>query len=127
MYSNHLFFLLFTTILQSTVYSYDLYDGYEFGARMSYREVKKHGLLFFVRQETVVFEYPQGTNITGIAISDISENKLGIPRILEGGVGHSFVKIHLESERSTGLKFIIEIYASSFKVDLDVEDNHIRV
>lgn len=95
--------------------SYDLYDGHDFGTRMSYTEVKKHGLLFFRRQETLIFNYPPDTNITGIACMDISPDKKGIATILEGGVGKNFVKLHFESETSVGLRFIIEIYTAAYK------------
>ena len=89
---------------------YDLYEGHQFGARMTYRQVKKHGLLFFKRKETVNLEYPAGTIIKGIAIIDLDPEKRGTVNIIAGGLNYNFVYINLESERSYGLTYTIEIY-----------------
>lgn len=82
---------------------------------MSYREVKKHGLLFWKRSEVVTFDYPEGTFITGIACTDLDPNKKGLATIVSGGINLNYVQINLESERSVGLRYIIEIYAPSFE------------
>lgn len=105
----------FVLILNSYVETVDLIEGYDFGARMSYTEVKKHGLLFFKRQDSVAFCYPEGTKITGIACTDLSPNKKGIARITRGGVNSSHVQIDFKSELSAGLKFTVEIYSTSHK------------
>lgn len=98
--------------------THDLLEGYDFGVRMSYTEVKKHGLLFFKRHDSVAFSYPKGTKITGIACVDLSPKKKGIPKIVQGGINSSFVQIDFESEVSAGLKFTVEIYTISLKKDL---------
>lgn len=89
---------------------YDLYEGQQFGARMTYRQVKKQGLLFFKRKAVVDLEYPRGTKIAGIAIVDLDPEKQGTVTILAGGLNYNFVYIVLESERSAGLRYTIEIY-----------------
>lgn len=93
----------------------DLFVGYDYGSRMSYQEVKKHGFLFFKRAETLFFKYPDG-KITGIACVDLTPDKTGNATITKGGLDHDFVEIYLESERSTGLRYIVEIYTSTFKL-----------
>lgn len=98
----------------ASVLCYDLYLGSDFGARMSYREVKKQGLLFFKRSESLTFEYPEGTNITGIACVDLSPNKMGSVTVEEGGIGFNSVSLYLESERSASLRYTVEIYIPSF-------------
>lgn len=89
---------------------HDLYEGDHFGARMTYREVKKHGLLFFKRKQTVNLDYPLGTLISGIAIVDLDPEKRGTATIIAGGLNCNYVYIILESERSAGLRYTIEIY-----------------
>ena len=106
-------FLCFCAFFITSVFvisCYDLYEGQHFGARMTYRQVKKHGLLFFKRKEIVDLEYPVGTNITGIAIIDLDPEKSGTVSILAGGLYYNFVYIILESARSVGLRYTIEIY-----------------
>lgn len=97
-----LFFVMIT--------SHDLYEGHRFGARMTYKEVKKHGLFFFKRKVTVDLDYPEGTNITGIACVDLDPEKRGTVIITEGGLYSSFIHLILESERGYGLRYIIEVY-----------------
>lgn len=111
----HIFFFLI--FLSCGVLSYNLYEGNDFGARMSYKEVKKQGIVFFLREETLYYAYPFNTQITGIACVDITPNHLSTATIEEGGIGHAFVKIHLQSARGYGLKYIVEIYTRSFKMD----------
>ncbi|VVC86899.1 unnamed protein product [Leptidea sinapis] len=63
------------------------------------------------REEEVHFDYPTGDQkIKGIAIKDL-ENGLAEPSITRGGIGFSFADIKLKSERGSGFKFVIEIYA----------------
>lgn len=63
------------------------------------------------REEEVFFEYPAGDQkIKGIAIKDLHESKAQAS-ITRGGLGFGFVNIKLKSERGSGLKFIIEIFA----------------
>lgn len=107
----YIFFLL--TLLSYGVFSYNLYEGDDFGARMSYKEVKKQGIAFFKREETLYFAYPWDTQITGIACVDITPDHLSTATIEEGGIGHVYVKIQLQSARGYGLKYIVEIYSKS--------------
>lgn len=116
MFCLKLFCVIF--FLNNLVNTTDLYEGYDFGVRMSYTEVKKHGLLFFKRHDSVNFVYPEGTKITGIACTDLTPNKKGVPTIVEGGINSSHVKIDFDSERSAGLKFTVEIYTISHKKPL---------
>ncbi|CAF4770014.1 unnamed protein product [Pieris macdunnoughi] len=75
------------------------------------RTVEAHAIPLFKREEEVQFEYPiADQKIKGIAIKDL-ENGLAEPSITRGGIGFSFVNIKLKSERGSGYKFLIEIYA----------------
>lgn len=113
----HIIFCI--TFLSCGVLSYDLYEGDDFGARMTYKEVKKQGIVFFTREETLYFVYPWDTQITGISCVDITPNHLSTTNIEEGGIGHAYVKLHLQSARGYGLKYIVEIYTKSLKMDYE--------
>nr|XP_053606511.1 uncharacterized protein LOC128672980 [Plodia interpunctella] len=65
----------------------------------------------FKRKQEVYFNYPiKDRKIKGIAIRDL-ENGLAEPSITRGGLGFDYVNIKLKSERGSGYKFQIEIYA----------------
>lgn len=97
--------------------SYDLFEGNDFGARMSYKEVKKHGLLLVRRTKTVSYIYPMGTKITGIACTDLTPNKTSDIKIVKGGLNENFIELEMTSARGSGLKYIIEIYTTTIKTD----------
>lgn len=101
-------------LIINQIVAYDLYEGTDFGSRMSYAEVKKQGLLFFKRYKMLSFTYPEGTKITGIACVDLTPIKHAVAKITKGGVNADYVEISLQSERSYGLRYIIEIYTKSY-------------
>lgn len=75
------------------------------------KQVEASGIPFIKREEEVYFEYAVGDQkIKGIAIKDL-ENGLAEASINRGGLGLSFVNIKLKSERGSGYKYLIEIYA----------------
>lgn len=75
------------------------------------KNVEASAIPLFKREEEVYFEYPLGDQkIKGVAIKDL-ENSNAEPSINRGGLGLNFVNIKLKSERGSGYKFLIEIYA----------------
>ncbi|KAJ2944991.1 hypothetical protein O0L34_g1887 [Tuta absoluta] len=72
---------------------------------------EKNAVPLLKREEEIQFEYPLGDQrIKGIAIKDL-DNGLAEPSIVRGGLGFNFVTIKLKSERGSGYRFLIEIYA----------------
>ncbi|XP_059058070.1 uncharacterized protein LOC131851573 [Achroia grisella] len=75
------------------------------------KTVEATGIPLFKRVEELYYEYPSPTQkIKGIAIKDL-DNGLAEPAINRGGLGFGFVNIKLKSERGSGYRFLIEIYA----------------
>lgn len=75
------------------------------------KTVETSAIPLIKREQEVFFEYPtQGMVIKGIAIKDL-DNGLAEASINRGGIGFNFVNIKLKSERSSGYKYLIEIYA----------------
>ncbi|KAJ0171914.1 hypothetical protein K1T71_012677 [Dendrolimus kikuchii] len=75
------------------------------------KTVEATGIPLLKRDEEVYFEYADGDQkIKGIAIKDL-ENGEAQPAIRRGGLGFNSVTINLKSERGSGYKFLIEIYA----------------
>ncbi|KAM3958563.1 uncharacterized protein ACR2FA_007402 [Aphomia sociella] len=75
------------------------------------KSVEAVGIPLFKREEEIYFEYPAGDQkIKGIAIKDL-DNGLAQPSINRGGLGFGFANIKLKSERGSGYRFLIEIYA----------------
>lgn len=63
------------------------------------------------REKVISYEYPLGDQkIKGIAIKDLEEGAAEAS-ITRGGLGFNFVNIKLKSERGSGYKYLIEIYA----------------
>lgn len=63
------------------------------------------------REQELYYEYPVGDQkIKGIAIKDL-DNGLAEPSINRGGIGFPFVNIKLKSERGSGFRYLVEIYA----------------
>lgn len=87
-----------------------------------HKEVKKQGLAFFTREQTLYFAYPWNTQITGISCVDITPDHLSTATIEEGGIGHGYVKIHLQSARGYGLKYIVEIYSKSLEINQEARE-----
>lgn len=113
------YILFFLILINCGVLSDNLYEGDDFGARMTYKEVKKQGLAFFKREETLYYSYPWDTQITGISCVDITPDHLSTATIEEGGIGYGYVKLYLQSARGYGLKYIVEIYSKSNKINQD--------
>ncbi|XP_028167140.1 uncharacterized protein LOC114357622 [Ostrinia furnacalis] len=75
------------------------------------RIVEATAIPLIKREQEIFYEYPLGDQkIKGIAILDM-ENGLAEPSITRGGIGFNFVNIKLKSERGSGLKYKIDIYA----------------
>lgn len=75
------------------------------------KEISATGIPFIKREEEIFFEYPHGDQkIKGIAIKDL-ENGLAEPSINRGGLGFNFANVKVKSERGSGYKYLIEIYA----------------
>ncbi|XP_038218001.1 uncharacterized protein LOC119836675 [Zerene cesonia] len=69
------------------------------------------GIPLIKREQELHFDYPLADQkIKGIAIRDL-ENGLAEPSITRGGLGFGFVDIKIKSERGSGFKYLIEIYA----------------
>ncbi|CAG9568680.1 unnamed protein product [Danaus chrysippus] len=98
----------------SAVYTKSVIVGQvgEYNARKIYEKtIEATGIPFIKREEEVYFEYPVGDQkIKGIAIRDL-DNGLAEPSINRGGIGFPFVNIKLKSERGSGYRFLVEIYA----------------
>ncbi|CAF4769997.1 unnamed protein product [Pieris macdunnoughi] len=74
-------------------------------------EYEANSIPFFKRSQEVSIEYPVGDQkIKGIAIIDLQNGKAE-PSITSGGIGFGFAKIKLKSERGSGYKFRLEVYA----------------
>ncbi|CAG4995032.1 unnamed protein product [Parnassius apollo] len=88
-----------------------IYDHNGIVRKVHEQIVESSSIPFIKREQEVYFEYPVGDQrIKGIAIKDL-ENGLAEPSITRGGLGFNFVNIKLKSERGSGYKFLIEIYA----------------
>ncbi|CAH0403424.1 unnamed protein product [Chilo suppressalis] len=75
------------------------------------KTVETSGIPLIKREQEVYFEYAIGDQkIKGIAIKDL-DNGLAEPSITRGGLGFNFANIKLKSERGSGYRFLIEIYA----------------
>ncbi|XP_013188599.1 uncharacterized protein LOC106133423 [Amyelois transitella] len=75
------------------------------------KTVEASAIPLIKREEEVYFEYPtRDRKIKGVAIKDL-DNGLAEPSINRGGLGFDFVNIKLKSERGSGYRFLIEIYA----------------
>ncbi|CAK1547764.1 unnamed protein product [Leptosia nina] len=71
----------------------------------------KSAIPLFKRSQEVYFDYPiNDREIKGIAIIDLDDG-MAEPSITSGGLGFSFAKVKLKSERGSGYNFRIEIYA----------------
>ncbi|KAM3958562.1 uncharacterized protein ACR2FA_007400 [Aphomia sociella] len=107
--------ILLLCALLSLVHTKSVFVGQVFnqgGVNKVYEKtVEATGIPLIKREEEVYFEYPLGDQkIKGIAIKDL-DNALAEPSINRGGLGFNFVNIKLKSERGSGFKFLIEIYA----------------
>lgn len=82
------------------------------GVRRVYEKtIEKNAIPLLKREDEVYFEYPVGDQrIKGIAIQDL-DNGLAEASITRGGLGFAFVNIKLKSERGSGYKYLIGIYA----------------
>ncbi|XP_047996391.1 probable salivary secreted peptide [Leguminivora glycinivorella] len=82
------------------------------GVRKVYdKTVEASAIPLFVRDEEIKFEYPTADmKIKGVAIKDL-ENGNAQPSITSGGLGFNFVTIKLKSERGSGYRFLIEVFA----------------
>ncbi|KPJ03562.1 hypothetical protein RR46_01633 [Papilio xuthus] len=88
-----------------------IYDHNGIVRKVYDKVVETSGIPLIKREQEVYFEYPLGDQkIKGIAIKDL-ENGLAEPSINRGGLGFNFVNIKLKSERGSGYKYLIEIYA----------------
>ncbi|CAH0403425.1 unnamed protein product [Chilo suppressalis] len=73
------------------------------------RVVERNAIPFIKRTDELSFT-TQGRPIRGIALKDL-ENGLAEPSVTRGGLGFDYAEIRLKSERGSGYKFVVEIYA----------------
>uniref|UniRef100_A0A1E1WPV4 Uncharacterized protein n=1 Tax=Pectinophora gossypiella TaxID=13191 RepID=A0A1E1WPV4_PECGO len=112
MYTKILILLaLIAVVYGKSVIVGQTYDHSGIVRKVYEKSLEKNAIPLVKREEEVFFEYPIGDQkIKGIAIKDL-ENGLAEPSITRGGLGFNFVNINLKSERGSGYKFLIEIYA----------------
>lgn len=100
-----------TLVHGNSVFVGQVYDQTGLVRKVYDKMVETTGIPLLKREEEVFFEYPLGDQrIKGIAIKDL-ENGKAEPSITRGGLGFGFVNIKLKSERGSGFKYLIEIYA----------------
>ncbi|KPJ18593.1 hypothetical protein RR48_02829 [Papilio machaon] len=112
---NYKLFLAFVALLSfvncKSVIVGQIYDHNGIVRKVYDKVIETSGIPLIKREQEVYFEYPLGDQkIKGIAIKDL-ENGLAEPSINRGGLGFNFVNIKLKSERGSGYKYLIEIYA----------------
>ncbi|XP_004923446.1 uncharacterized protein LOC101746322 [Bombyx mori] len=113
--SKYLFICLICAYISTghgkTVIVGQTYDYNNVVRKVHEQSVEANAIPLFKRVQEVFFEFPQPEQkIKGIAIKDL-ENGLAEPSITRGGLGFNFVNIKLKSDRGSGFKFVIEIYA----------------
>lgn len=98
-------------VQSNSVFVGHLYDQTGLVRKVYDKMVEATAIPFIKREQEVFFEYPAGDQrIKGIAIKDLAESKADAS-ITRGGLGFGFVNIKLKSERGSGLKYLIEIFA----------------
>lgn len=98
-------------VQSNSVFVGHVYDQTGLVRKVYDKMVESTAIPLIKREEEVFFEYPAGDQkIKGIAIKDLAESKAEAS-ITRGGLGFGFVNIKLKSERGSGLKYLIEIYA----------------
>ncbi|KAG6440923.1 hypothetical protein O3G_MSEX001582 [Manduca sexta] len=104
-------FCVFTTVYSRSVIVGQTYDYNGLVKKVFEKEVELASIPLIKRTQEISFELA-GTEqkIKGIAIKDL-ENGLSVASINRGGLGFNFVNIKLKSERGSGFKYLIEIYA----------------
>lgn len=93
-----------------TVIVGNIYDHTGAIKKVYEKQIESVAIPLLKREEEVTFEYPGEQKIRGIAIKDLEEGNAE-PSITRGGLSFDFVTIKLKSERGSGLKYLIEIYA----------------
>ncbi|PZC71303.1 hypothetical protein B5X24_HaOG213666 [Helicoverpa armigera] len=102
--------LLFAAALVSAQARGNFFVGNTFGAHLIYHEThSKYAIPFIVRDEDFTVTGVDNEIIEAISVSDL-EGK-GLSYVKSGGIGQHNVTIHLESQRSHGYKFLVEVYA----------------
>ncbi|KAJ8708654.1 hypothetical protein PYW08_010036 [Mythimna loreyi] len=103
--------VLVVLVESNSVFVGHVYDQTGLVRKVYDKMVESTAIPFIKREEEVFFEYPAGDQkIKGIAIKDLTESKAEAS-ITRGGLGFGFVNIKLKSERGSGLKYLIEIFA----------------
>lgn len=111
MYKALILFCVIAAVQSKSVIVGQTYDYNGIVKKVYEKVVESSAIPLIKRVEEVYFEFPQpDQKIKGIAIKDL-ENGLAEPSINRGGLGLNFVNIKLKSERGSGFKYIIEIYA----------------
>lgn len=73
--------------------------------------VESAAVPLFKRDQEVYFEYPMtNIQIKGIALKDL-DNGNAEPSINRGGLGFNYANLKFKSERGSGMRFLVEIYA----------------
>ncbi|CAG9771459.1 unnamed protein product [Ceutorhynchus assimilis] len=84
--------------------------------RVYYDHVDKTSWPFIIRSETVTY-YGDRQIYCIQALNQKVNGTGGSANITEGGVGHNFVVVELESNRSHGLEFYVSIYAKNSSIN----------
>lgn len=95
----------------NSVYVGHTYDQTGLVRKVYDKMTEAHAIPLIKREEEINYEYPSGDQkIKGIAIKDLDNGKAEAS-IVRGGIGFNFVTIKLKSERGSGYKYFIEVFA----------------
>lgn len=98
-------------VQSNSVFVGHVYDQTGLVRKVYDKMVESTGIPLIKREEEIYYEYPAGDQkIKGIAIKDLTDSKAQAS-ITRGGLGFGFVNIKLKSERGSGYKYLIEIFA----------------
>ncbi|CAB3226106.1 unnamed protein product [Arctia plantaginis] len=105
-----LFFLLTASVLTNGNFRGNIAFGDTFGSHIIYQEThEKYAIPLVVRDETIIVKTMGNEVIKAIMVSDLKGG--GRSYLVDGGIGRKTVTIKLESERGSGYKFLVQVYA----------------
>ncbi|XP_037300007.1 uncharacterized protein LOC119190872 [Manduca sexta] len=106
-----LILLCVTSVYSKSVIVGQVYDYNGVVRKVFEKVVDSSSIPLIKREKEIDFELPTPQQtIKGIAIKDL-DNGLAEPAITRGGLGFNFVKLKIKSERGSGFKYLVEIYA----------------
>lgn len=111
MVAKLVFFCLFlTAVLSNGNFRGNIYFGETSGAHIIYQEThEKYAIPLVVRDETVIVKTLGNEIIKAVMVSDLKGG--GRSYLVDGGIGRKNVTIKLKSERGSGYKFLVQVYA----------------